>query len=196
MFEHLYHRFEKFKDGGVQAEFDARLRAGLRPAPELQAVITLLVEALRGRGGYNCLHVSAADLERNGAKVFSRAARLISPRRPTLLSADAALGAKARSQMSKHFDHPLYTAELLPPRQRALFEDVEGRITLALELVDMHVCAAAQSVVGNLLTPFAQGVCYERDGLRGAAIASNTTSLPRCTDLYSQSAELKGLRWF
>ena len=196
MFEHLYHRFEKFKDGGVQAEFDARLRAGLRPAPELQAVITLLVEALRGRGGYNCLHVSAADLERNGAKVFSRAARLISPRRPTLLSADAALGAKARSQMSKHFDHPLYTAELLPPRQRALFEDVEGRITLALELVDMHVCAAAQSVVGNLLTPFAQGVCYERDGLRGAAIASNTTSLPRCMDLYSRSAELKGLRWF
>ena len=98
--------------------------------------------------------------------------------------------------MSKHFDHPLYTAELLPPRQRALFEDVEGRITLALELVDMHVCAAAQSVVGNLLTPFAQGVCYERDGLRGAAIASNATSLPRCMDLYSRSAELKGLRWF
>ena len=86
MFEHLYHRFERFKDGGVQAEFDARLRAGLRPAPELQVAITLLVEALRGRGGYNCLHVSAADLERNGPKVFSRAARLISPRRPTLLA--------------------------------------------------------------------------------------------------------------
>ena len=138
MFEHLYHRFEKFKDSGVQSEFDARLRAGLRPAPELQRVIALLVDALRGRGGYNCLQVSAADLERNGAKVFSRAARLISPRRPTLLSADAALGAKARSQMSKHFDQPLYTAELLPPRHRALFEDVEGRITLALDIVSLY----------------------------------------------------------
>lgn len=60
----------------------------------------------------------------------------------------------------------------------------------------MHVCAAASNVVGNLLTPFAQGVCYERDGLRGAAIASNATSLPRCMDLYSRSTELKGLRWF
>ena len=83
-----------------------------------------------------------------------------------------------------------------PPRQRALFEDVEGRITLAFELVDTHVCAAAQSVVGNLLTPFAQGVCYERDGLRGAAIAANETSLPPCMDLYSRTSELKGLRWF
>ena len=54
----------------MQVEFDARLRAGLRPAPELRAVITLLVEALRGRGGYNCLHISAADLERNGGKVL------------------------------------------------------------------------------------------------------------------------------
>lgn len=33
-------------------------------------MITLLVEALRGRGGYNCLHISAADLERNDGKVL------------------------------------------------------------------------------------------------------------------------------
>lgn len=146
-----------------------------------------------------CSHVRAPcrdSLERNGAKVFSRASRLMPARKPTLLAADAALGNKAQAQMKRYFERPLYTAQLLPPRQRALFEDVEGRITLAFELVDTHVCAAAQSVVGNLLTPFAQGVCYERDGLRGAAIAANETSLPPCMDLYSRTSELKGLRWF
>ena len=67
---------------------------------------------------------------------------------------------------------------------------------LGFELVDTHVCAAAQTMVGNLLTPFAQGVCYERDGLRGAAIAAGETPLPACQDLYSRSSELKGVRWF
>ena len=152
-FEHLYHRFSRLDDGSEQAAFDAKLRGSLRPAPALAAVIARVSRALAARPaagttnekrGYNCVHASAADLEKNGVKVFQRAAKLLPPKAPTLLATDAPSTAGARKDMKKHFSRIISTAAQLRPQERVLFEDVDGRVTLALELLDAHVCANAR----------------------------------------------------
>ena len=116
-------------------------------------------------------------------------------RQHTLLASDMARNAEARKHMRKHFSAPLYLADLLQPAQRVLFEDAAGRVSLELELVETHVCAAAQFFIGNMHTPFAQAVCYERDGLRGKAAAEESgPMLMPCMDLYART--LKGISWF
>jgi len=68
----------------------------------------------------------------------------------------------------------------------------QGRVTLGLEIVDTHVCAAAGVFAGNLLTPFSQAVCYERDGLRGVQMAGGGPDvLGPCLDLYGRSVRGK-----
>ena len=185
-FEHLYHRFSRLDDGSEQAAFDAKLRGSLRPAPALAAVITRVSRALAARPaagttnerrGYNCVHASAADLEKNGVKVFQRAAKLLPPKAPTLLATDAPSTAGARKDMKKHFSRIISTAAQLRPQERVLFEDVDGRVTLALELLDAHVCANARMFVGNLLTPFAQHVAPDvAPGSHGAPSGAVHTS--------------------
>jgi hypothetical protein len=189
-FDRMYHRVSGLRDSAAQAEFDAAFRGALRPAPELAAVIRHVRGALRG--GFNCLHVSAADLERNGERAFSQAAGLLASHRPTLLASSTALGGRVHAWMARHFAAPLYLAELLPPASRVLFEDAEGRLSLGLELVDTHVCASADVFVGNLLTSFSQAVCYERDGIRGEQLARGDAELPpACEDLYGRSVKGK-----
>ena len=103
---------------------------------------------------------------------------------------------QARKLMSKHFIEPVYTDKLVPAQARPLVEDALGRHTFALDLVDAHVCAAARAFAGNLYAAGAQTICYEREGLRGAALATGNTSalLRPCIDIYDRS--LKGLHWF
>lgn len=189
-FDRMYHRVSGLHDTSSQADFDASFRGALRPAPELAAVIRHVRRELRA--GFNCLHVSAADIERNGERAFAHAAGLLAPQRATLLASSIALGGRARAWMARHFITPLYLADLLPPASRVLFEDAEGRIGLGLELVDTHVCASADVFVGNLLTPFSQAVCYERDGIRDVRLARGDLEVaPPCQDLYGRSVKGK-----
>ena len=88
-FDGLYHRVQRLEEG--QDRFEAQLRAALRPAPELQAVIDRLVSSLRDKGGFNCLHVSGADLEKNRGRVFARASKLLADGQHTLLASDMAM---------------------------------------------------------------------------------------------------------
>ncbi|KAL3908482.1 MAG: hypothetical protein SGPRY_009781, partial [Prymnesium sp.] len=62
-FDHMFHRFTKFESPEDQAAFDARFRDGLRPAPELQAVVDSVVASL---GAFNCLQLTAYDISKNG----------------------------------------------------------------------------------------------------------------------------------
>jgi hypothetical protein len=120
---------------------------------------------------------------------------------PTLL-ADASLSNEARRHMKEHFEAPLFLTELLPQEHRHEFEDSQGRITLAYQLVEVHVCAAAAVFVGNMLTPYAQHVCYERDGvLAGPNNAVMPAARKECVDLYSRDeatikASKVGRGWF
>ena len=185
-FDRLYHRVRKAGDATEQAAFDGAFRAALRPASEYANLIARVTAALRAKGGFNCLHVSDADLKANGGRIFARAAQLLPPDEPTLLATADARDVRALAR--RHFTKPLRTRALLPPAGRVLVEDVEGRTTHGLELVEVHVCAAASAVVGNLLTPFARSVCYERDGLRGMQIARGEDEWSPCTDIYGRSA--------
>jgi len=185
-FDRLYHRVRKAGDATEQAAFDGAFRAALRPASEYANLIARVTAALRAKGGFNCLHVSDADLKANGGRIFARAAQLLPPDEPTLLATADARDVRALAR--RHFTKLLRTRALLPPAGRVLVEDVEGRTTHGLELVEVHVCAAASAVVGNLLTPFARSVCYERDGLRGMQIARGEDEWSPCTDIYGRSA--------
>ena len=90
----------------------------------------------------------------------------------------------------------------MPEAARPLFEDSEGRLTLAYELVDIHVCAAARGFVGNMFTPYAHAVCYERDGvLAGPNNGEPAASRKECADVYGRDeaqvkSSLKGGRGF
>jgi hypothetical protein len=72
------------------------------------------------------------------------------------------------------------------------------------EWVELHVCAAADEFGGNMLTPYAHAVCFERDGvLAGSASASQSDAGGRkqCRDLYSRDeasikASRAGRTWF
>mmetsp|Transcript_36157 Transcript_36157/g.84485 ORF Transcript_36157/g.84485 Transcript_36157/m.84485 type:complete len:127 (-) Transcript_36157:194-574(-) len=125
-----------------------------------------------------------------------RAARLLGGDGPTLLVVEGASTAEARKLMRKYFSKPVHMTELISERARPLVEDALGRHTLALELIDTHVCAAANAFAGNLFATGAQTICYEREGLRGAALATgNLSAVPRpCLDIYDRS--LKGMHWF
>lgn len=175
-----------------QVRFDAQLRAGLRPAPELASVASSMVRSLRAAGGFNCLHVSQLDLEKNRGKIFGRAAQMMPPAQRTLFASDVLLSAVTRQLMGRHFSSPLFLVDLLPPSSRHWLEDATGRSTLALELVEINVCASAHIFVGNRYMPFSQAVCYERDGLRanpgGGSVASenDSNSLLPCADVYGR----------
>ena len=100
--------------------------------------------------------------------------------------------------MRSHHRNPRFLSDLLPAHSRALFEDADGRITLAYELVETHVCAAADEFAGNMLTPYAHAVCYERDGvlpLAGEAAGDATAVVKdgrvrkQCRDLYARDPE-------
>ena len=108
------------------------------------------------------------------------------------------------------FAKPLFLSELLLPHHRPLLEDGAARITLAYELVETHVCAAADAFAGNMLTPYAHAVCYERNGglasesepaVPAVGEAAGGAARKLCKDLYSRDpASLKasktGKSWF
>lgn len=255
----MYNRLVRLDDPHQSASFDARLKAGLRPAPELRLAIDLIVASLRARAGgsFHCLQVSAADESRNQERVYALGARLLGQGTPTLL-ADASAGEAARAHMKRFFEQPLFLDELilavLQPAIRALL--LEGResadhhtaattgssaahargvqqqeagyngtaaqqqptagadsapqqphessaatrFSLAYELVEVHVCAAADEFAGNMLTPYAHSVCYERDGVL-AGSAKSELGRRQCRDLYSRDeASIKASRagriWF
>lgn len=190
--DRMYHRVNKLESVDEQATFDAAFRAAIRPAPEFAVVIDHVIDALSARGGYNCLHVSSADLERNGERAFSQAAASLPADKLTVLASSTALGGRARAWMGRHFSLSVVLAELLPAASRVFFEDVEGRINLGFEIVDIHVCASADIFVGNLLTPFSQAICYERDGLRNASVErGNERPMRPCEDLYGRTVTVK-----
>ena len=212
-FDKTYQRLTRLEDLDAGASFDARVRDGLRPAPELRSILEHILAGLRQGvltgAGFNCMQVSQGDLVKNGAKVFALGARLMNPREPTLL-ADASLGPSARAHMRQTFRRPLFLSELLPNATRPLVEDAHGRPTLAYEMIELHVCAAADDFGGNMLTPYAHAVCHERDGvlpLPGAA-ASDVAAVVKdgrvrrqCRDLYRRDAEMikasrAGRGWF
>ena len=96
------------------------------------------------------------------------------------------------------FRQPLLLSELIPAARRHLFEDASGRITLAYELAETLTCAAADDFAGNMLTPYAHAVCYERDGVLPAdgGGASDAATVVRdgkvrkqCRDVYGRAAE-------
>jgi hypothetical protein len=238
-FDRTYQRFTRLDDADADAAFDAALRDGLRPAPKLRAIVYEVVRRLRARvlsgAGFNCLQLSHADLERNGPKVFTLAARKLNARAPTLL-ADAALDVTARTHMRTSFHTPLFLDELLPNGTRALLLDdgpndegpteqpppdgtgsdrardetrVDGRagargtsgtrrFGIAYELVEFHVCAAADDFGGNMLTPYAHAVCNERDGVLPSSLTAAGPALQvkdgrvrkQCRDVYGREAEI------
>ena len=227
----MYNRLTRIDDGGEAAKLDAQIRSGLRPAPELREIVEMIVAALRSGGvageggggqgeaagiaGFNCLQVTQADLSKNGERIFVLGSRLMSASVPTLL-ADASLGTRAQAHMRATFARPVFLSallhSLLSPAQRALLHDkVPGsgpgagaahRPNLAYELVELHVCARAQEFSGNMLTPYAHAVCYERDGvLAGSASATGVDVRRQCRDLYSRDevsikASRAGRAWF
>lgn len=95
------------------------------------------------------------------SQVFVKAS-LALPRAERTLLSGLGLNTEARRHMNKFFSESRYLSELLSPQTRPLFEDAEGRVTLAFELVETMVCAAAERFVGNTRTAFAAHVCYER----------------------------------
>ena len=145
--------------------------------------------------------VAPEDISKNGGKVFAKAAATLPVEQPTLL-AGLGLNAEARRYMQLYFSEAQYLSDLLTAQTRPLFEDTEGRITLAFELADTMVCAAADRFVGNLRTPFAAHVCQVRGAAwaRGqggntggvpatAAVADadgETASGPECRDIYNR----------
>jgi hypothetical protein len=74
----------------------------------------------------------------------------------------------------------------------------------------MHVCAAADEFGGNMLTPYAHAVCFERDGMLPAAADTSSSFAnavkngqvrKRCHDLYGRDEETikssrTGRGWF
>ncbi|KAL1520751.1 hypothetical protein AB1Y20_022317 [Prymnesium parvum] len=206
-FEHMYHRFTKFDDAAEQAAFELRFRQGLRPAPELQDIVESVVAKLReGEGNFNCLQVASEDVSKNGHKVFAKAASTLPHDHPTLLSG-LGLSTEARRHMQKYFTEPRYLSELLTAQTRPFFEDPEGRVTLAFELVDVMACARAERFAGNMRTAFAAHVCYERNSLLElqrldsnlAQVAKQTLDMnaaadgegipssgPECLDIYNR----------
>ena len=212
-FDKTYQRLNRLDDLQAAYQFEGALREGLRPAPELRVVIEEIVSSLRtgvlSGAGFNCVQVSQGDLMKNGAKIFNLGARVMNSRDPTLL-ADASLVPLARSHMRQSFRRPLFLSDLLPEGSRSLFEDANGRLTLAYELVEMHVCAAADEFGGNMLTPYAHAVCFERDGMLPAAADTSSSFAnavkngqvrKRCHDLYGRDEETikssrTGRGWF
>jgi hypothetical protein len=214
-FDRTYNRMNKLDELEASSRFDALIRAGMRPAPELRAVIDEVIASISqtmragehlaaeeaGKSGFNCLQVSLADVAKNSAKVFVLGGRIMGSDVPTLL-ADASLNAAARQHMRTHLPNPLFLSQLLPEYARPLFQDADGRVTLAYELVETHVCAAADQFAGNMLTPYAHAVCYERGGvLADSPSAESQPTRKRCYDLYSrEEAALKASRtgrgWF
>ena len=157
-FDRTYHRLNKLDDLAASNSFDVRLRAGLRPAPPLRAIVDAVLAAIRAQphaaDQFNCLQLSSADISKNGAKVVSLASRLLPTTAPTLL-ADASRSGSARSHMRATFGVALFLDELLTPRQRAALTDGLGRPSLAFEMVEAHVCAAAELFAANMLSPYA-----------------------------------------
>ena len=131
---------------------------------------------------------------------FTRVFRARAPRR-------AQINEATKQNFLKRIHYPS-----LSPAQRALLHDkVPGsgpgagaahRPNLAYELVELHVCARAQEFSGNMLTPYAHAVCYERDGvLAGSASATGVDVRRQCRDLYSRDevsikASRAGRAWF
>merc|ERR1711871_660131 len=108
LFDRTFHRLNKLDDLKAQSSFDARLRAGLQPAPHLRAVISHVIAQLErasddpshhgGPQRFHCLQLTQADVKKNGQKAFVLAARIMVPTEPTLL-VDASLSSLARDQM-------------------------------------------------------------------------------------------------
>ena len=152
------------------------------------------------------MQVSQGDLTKNQAKVFTLAGRVLNSREPTLL-VDASLANSAREHMRNSFRSPLFLDELLPNGTRSLFvEAFSSGYNLAFEVVEMHVCAAADDFGGNMLTPYAHAVCGERDGVLpsgekncafgakdcafGSALSVKDGHVRKqCRDLYSRDAD-------
>ena len=140
-------------------------------------------------------------MKKNGQKAFVLAARIMVPTEPTLL-VDASLSSLARDQMRIHFQQPVFLYDLLSAAHlHNLVNDAQS-LTLAYELVETHICAAADSFVGNMLTPYSHAVCYERDGvLSSPNDVAALVGRKRCTDLYGRDeatikASKTGRGWF
>ena len=148
------------------------------------------------------MQVAVEDISKNGGKVFAKAASTLPVEQSTILSG-LGLNAEARRFMQKYFAEAQYLSDLLTAQMRPLFEDAEGRISLAFELVDTMVCAAAERFVGNMRTPFAAHVCqvrraaWERVSEGKASTAAPATSAvadadgetasgPECRDIYNR----------
>ena len=99
------------------------------------------------------------------------------------------------------FPRAFFLSDLLRPWHRSALENSEGRVTLAFEMVEVHICAAANNFLGNMLSPYAQAVCYERNGVLTSAIADLPARTKSCMDVYSRSvATIKAAKvghgWF
>ena len=209
-FDKIYQRFNRLDNVEASNLFDVKMRDALRPAPELRAVIDQILNSLKrdvlSGAGFNCLQVSQGDLTKNQAKVFTLAGRVLNSREPTLL-VDASLAQSAREHMRNSFRSPLFLDELLPNGTRSLFvEAFSSGYNLGFEVVEMHVCAAADDFGGNMLTPYAHAVCGERDGVLpsgekncafgakdcafGSALSVKDGHVRKqCRDLYSRDAD-------
>lgn len=55
----------------MQADFEVKLRAGLRPAPTLRVMIKEILDIIRvtHSATFNCLQLTTSDVAKNGAKV-------------------------------------------------------------------------------------------------------------------------------
>ena len=198
-FDRTRHRIKRFDDMRAQRIFENKLRVGVRPAPELWKVIARIVAHLSsfsGRAQYNCLQLSDVDVAKNGEKVFRRAAQVMPAHESTLL-ADTSLSTSGRMHMRAHFSNAVFLTDHLFLDDLQLLEDNAGRTTLAYTLVETHICAAANFFAGNMLTPYAQTVCYERLGKHNLPDAINT--IPSigayCTDIYGRESTIfKSLR--
>lgn len=136
-------------------------------------------------------HVTCgADHKPRELQVFAKATSFLPRSQQTLLSG-LGLDDEARRQMQSYFLETKILSQFLSAEVRPLFEDVEGRVTLAFELVDTMVCAAAQRYVGNIYTAFGAHVCYERNSNRGRQASTDDThdervSDPDCHDIYDR----------
>ena len=205
-FDRTYQRLNKLDDPAAAA---LRPQGARRPPAGARAegAIDAVVGALRGDatlgGSFNCLQVSAADLEKNRERIFASGARAMGSRVPTLL-VGVSLVPAAREHMRSYYREPRFLGNLLPARLRPLVEDGGGggssrgdggggdggggedgggggggdgaRMTLAYELIEVHVCAAADEFAGNMLTPFAHAVCRERDGVLADSPSARSSS--------------------
>ena len=117
---------------------------------------------------FNCLHVSAAEL--SSTNRLKAVAATLPAHVPTLLVREVGEAADGGSDMraalplaaKRVFRTPLQVGDFYPYWDEVAVRDATQAHTLAYDLIQQLVCAAARRVHGNAGSEFVHGVCHWR----------------------------------